>query len=114
MKKFIQTEVFSFKYAFSGFYHLLKERHFKVHMLFALCAIALGFLREISKTEWMAIIFAIALVLISEAINTITEKITDYISLEQHPQAKMIKDMSAGMVLISAITSIIIAVIVFF
>lgn len=114
MKKFIQTEISSFKFAFKGVYHLLKERHFQIHLCFAIAVIGLGFYAKITLYEWIAIVFAIALVLISEAINTVVEKTIDYISLEKHPKAEIIKDMSAGMVLISAITSVVIALLVFF
>ena len=113
MKKFILKEIRSFKYAFNGIRWLVLERHFMIHLVFALAAIILGVLLEISQTEWLAIIICITLVITAEAINTVIEKTIDYISLDKTPMAKKIKDMSAGMVLVTAISSIIIGVLVF-
>jgi diacylglycerol kinase len=113
MKKYIQTEISSFKVAFSGLNHIVKERHFKFHITATMAVIGLGLWQEINRYEWLAVVLAIGLVLIAEAANTVIEKMVDYKSLEKTPQAKLIKDMAAGMVLIAAFTSIVIGLIVF-
>ncbi len=105
MKKFIKKEVFSFKYAINGIKGLFLERHFKVQVIIGLFVVALGFIQQVNKIEWLAIILCIALVLVAEAINTAIEKTVDYISLERNINAKYIKDISAGMVLIASILS---------
>lgn len=106
-------EIRSFNYAFKGLSHLWAERHFKIHLVLGTLAVALGFYLNIDRLEWLAVILAITFVLVSEAINSVVEKMVDYISLEKHPAAKLIKDMSAGMVLISALSSIAVGVLVF-
>ncbi len=55
------------------------------------------------------IFFVIAL----EAINSAIENMTDFVSLEKNEQIKKIKDLSAGAVLVSAITAVAIGLIVF-
>lgn len=113
MKKFILTELNSFKHAFNGLGLLLKEKHFIVHLLLALTAIVIGIIQKTTTLEWLIIITCIMVVLVAEAINTAIEKTVNYISLEIHPEAKKIKDIAAGMVLITAVFSLIIGVIIF-
>jgi diacylglycerol kinase len=113
MKKFIQTEIASFKVAFNGLKQIAKERHFIFHLIAATLVFALGIWQNIDRGSWLAITFAIALVMIAEAANTVIEKMVDYVSLEKSPKAKLVKDMGAGMVLIAAFTSIVIGLLVF-
>ncbi|MFK8044684.1 MAG: diacylglycerol kinase family protein [Crocinitomicaceae bacterium] len=113
MKKFIQKEQRSFKVAFNGLKILLNETHFIAHLCFAALAILLGFLFKIDDIEWMLIALCIAMVLAAEATNTAIERITDYISLEKTPEAKIIKDIGAAMVLITAIGSLVVGILVF-
>ena len=61
----------------------------------------------------MLIILAITLVWFAELINTAIEKLTDIIQPEFHPKAKIIKDLTASAVLITAIFSIIIGLLIF-
>ena len=113
MKKFIRQEVLSFKYAFNGVRLLFKERHFRVHLVLAVIVVILGLVKQLDLMEWVAIIICISIVLAAEAANTAMEKLVDYVSLENNPQAKKIKDIGAGMVLITAIGSAIVGSIIF-
>ena len=72
-----------------------------------------GFLFEVSRVDWLALVLAIALVWVAEAINTAIEFLTDLASPEYHPLAGKAKDVAAGAVLLAAIAAIAIAVIVF-
>ena len=72
-----------------------------------------GVLFHISETEWIAVIFAIGLVLAAEAINSAIERLSDVVQPEKDERIRDVKDISAGAVLICAITAAIIGVIVF-
>ena len=63
--------------------------------------------------EWIGVIFSIGLVFSLEIINSSIENIADFISPEKHKMIKKIKDLSASGVLISAITALIIGLIIF-
>lgn len=63
--------------------------------------------------EVIAISFSIALVWVTEMINTAIEKSMDLISLEKHPQIKIIKDIAAGAVLVASICSAIVGSVIF-
>ena len=113
MKKFIQQERNSFNFAFNGLKLLFTEKHFLIHLCFAMLAIILGFYLKIDQTEWMIIVLCIAVVLAAEAANTAIEKLVDHISLDRTPEAKIIKDIAAGMVLITAVASAVIGTFIF-
>lgn len=104
----------SFVFAFAGLNILQKEEHnFRIHLAAAIMVIAAGFIFGISLFEWIAIILAIGFVFVVEIFNTAIENITDFISPDENPSIKRIKDMSAAAVLISAIVAVIIGLIVF-
>lgn len=106
----------SIGFALSGIVQLIRqEPNAKIHLLATLLVIAAGFFRHLSKTEWLAIILAIALVWMAEAFNTAIEVLCDlWCNGEYHPKVKLIKDVSAGGVLIASIASMAIAVFIFF
>ena len=110
----IKKRISSFKYAFNGLKMLIKEEHnAKVHVIASIIVICLGVFCEISIKNWLLVFMAIALVFITELINSSIERIVDEISHEIKPQLGKIKDMSAAAVLVAAIVSIVIGGYVF-
>ncbi len=109
-KKFID----SFKYAIEGILTGIKEeRNLKIHITIMILVIIFGFIFKISRIEWIICILLFGLVISAELINTSIENVVDLITMEKHPKAKIAKDVSAGAVLIIAITSAIIGLIIF-
>ncbi|MCK5857491.1 MAG: diacylglycerol kinase family protein [Bacteroidales bacterium] len=92
---------------------LRKQYNFYIHISLAIIAIALGFYFDINSNEFLWIITAIGLVLSAEIFNTAIEKLTDLVQPKHDPRAGIIKDLSAGAVLILAITALIIGLIIF-
>lgn len=110
----IVARIKSSTHAFRGLGIVIKTTHnFWGHLFFGLLAVYLGFLLNISITEWLFIILAIALVLITETLNTAFEIDIDLTSPEFHPYARDTKDIAAGAVLLSVIFACIIGLIVF-
>lgn len=113
MSRFHQHTI-SFKHAFDGVLYTLKTQpNFQVHVVFALAAISLGFVLQITITDWSIILFVITLVLVAEMINTSIESVVDLLTDKYHLSAKIAKDVSAGMVLVTAILSVITGILVF-
>ena len=83
------------------------------HIFFAVLAIYLGFILEISSMEWVMIVFTIGLVMITEIINTAIEIDIDLTSPEYHPYARDTKDVAAAAVAISVIVAGIVGLIIF-
>ena len=105
----------SFKYAFSGISYVLKtSRNFKIQLIFAVTSLMIGFLLQISQSNYVILIATILSVLILEILNTSIESIVDLVvNKEFSSLAKISKDTSAGAVLLASINSVIIAVSIF-
>ena len=100
--------------AFRGMYIVWKTtRLISVHILFTLLVIIFGFYFNVSGIEWVALVFAIGFVFVSEAFNTAIEIDIDLTSPEYHPYARDTKDVAAAAVLLSVFVSIIIGLIIF-
>lgn len=73
-----------------------------------------GFILTISNTEWLFIIGCSMLVMALELVNTAIEYLCDTITKDIHPAIKIIKDVSAGAVLLAAAGSVVTGIIIFF
>jgi len=90
------------------------ERNMRVHLLLALLTILAALILQISRIEFILILFSIALVLVAETVNTAFELLLDYVNgAKYHDTIKMLKDIAAGGVLVAAINAIVIGIIVF-
>lgn len=90
-----------------------EEPNFKIHIVATIMVITAGLYFKLSTTEWLAIIIVIGLVLLTELLNTAIENIADFISPERHEKIKMIKDIAAAAVLISAIVALVVGLLIF-
>jgi len=115
MKRFsVVARAKSFTHAFRGIGILIKSTHnFWIHIFFVIIVVFFGFTLRVSHIEWILLIFAMGFVMVSEAFNTAIEIDIDLTSPNYHPYARDTKDVAAGAVLISAITVIIIGLIIF-
>lgn len=103
-----------FKYAFEGIRALFeKDFHFAVHLIIAFVVTVLGFLFGLNSTEWLFIVSAIFIVLITEIINTSLEYTVDLVTDDYHELAKYAKDTSALAVLLASLYAVIAGLIVF-
>src|SRR5690606_13008379 len=94
-------------------YAFKSQLNFKVHILVAFLVVLAGYRFKLSVAEWLWIIASIGVVLMVELLNTAIEVLVDFISPEIHPKAKIIKDVAAGAVLITAITAACIGLVIF-
>ncbi|MBE7179229.1 MAG: diacylglycerol kinase family protein [Mucilaginibacter polytrichastri] len=80
-------------------------RNFRIQCGVAVAVFAAGFWLGVSPVDWAILLICVALVLSAEVFNTAIERITDEIHHGHHPKAKLIKDLSAGAVLILSLFS---------
>ncbi len=92
---------------------LKAERTFKIQIMLASLAVILGFLFDISVFEWLALVLVIGWVLSLELLNTQLENLIDHLHPEVHPTIGRIKDLAASSVLVSALTSLVVAALIF-
>jgi diacylglycerol kinase len=110
MKKFIR----GFGYALNGIWHAAATQlNFRVHLVAALIVVYMGYALHISTNEWLWIILCIAMVLVAELFNTAIEFLVDLVSPEYNKKAGLVKDMSAGAVLLTAICALLVGLIIF-
>ncbi len=111
---FLKNRVKSVGFAVRGALLLIRtEASIQVQIFSALVMTALGFYFDITSTEWIMQILAIALVLGVEGLNTAIEKMSDFIQPEQDPKIGIIKDISAGAVMLVSIGSVIVGLIIY-
>lgn len=104
----------SFKHAIDGIIHNIRTQpNFRFHLFAIILASLLGKYLSINTFEWLVLIFTFNIVIVSEMVNTAIEAMVDLITLEKRQDAKIAKDVSAGMVLVSAIFSVIIGIYIF-
>ena len=101
-------------YAAKGAWMLLKkEPSIQVQACIAVIMTVAGFYFEISSTEWILQIFAIALVMSIEGLNTAAEEIADFVHPDFHNKIGFIKDVAAGAVFFAAIGAVLIGCIIY-
>ena len=104
----------SFGYAGSGIKEAFQnEPNFRFHTLAGIIAIILGIIFHFSTIKFAILILTISFVIVLELINTCIEKIVDIISPNYSPVAKVVKDISAAVVLISAFAAIAVGLLLF-
>lgn len=114
-KKFsIRKRINSATHAWRGIGVVLQTSHNAWgHIFFGILAVYLGFILDISSTEWLFLIFSIALVFITEALNSAIEIDINLTSPDYHPFARDTKDIAAGAVLLSVLLALITALFIF-
>lgn len=103
------------KHALAGIkWIFVNERNFRFHLFAAVLVIILGVVLRVDLDQWGWLILAIFSVIAAECLNTVIEGLVDFINGPKFSiQVKTIKDVSAGLTLITAIFAIAIGLIVF-
>jgi diacylglycerol kinase (ATP) len=104
----------SFAYAFSGLRMLTaSEPNFKIHIVIACVACSLAWVMDFTTMEWFVVILTIGMVLAMEAVNTAVEKLADVVSPHYDERIKVVKDVMAAAVLITAIVACVVGCFLF-
>ncbi len=104
----------SFGYAFQGLRFSFKhELNFRIEIACGIIACICAFLFGITKIEWLILLINITVVLMAELFNTALENICNMIHKETHPTIKIIKDVSAAAVTITALFAFMAGLIIF-
>ena len=111
---FFLNRLKAIKYAAKGFWILITSEHSIIaQVIIAAIMTFVGFIMNISATEWLFQILAIALILVAESLNTGIEKLADFVHPDHHKQIGRVKDISAGAAFFAAIFAIIIGFIIY-
>lgn len=104
----------SFSHALRGVKIVFRrEQNFRVQLVVALLVFMLMFFFPLETWQRILLILMVAAVLVLEVLNTIVEHLSDIVKPRLHSSVKEIKDMMAGAVLLTSLTSIVVAVLIF-
>jgi len=105
----------SFRYALDGLAHaLVTQRNMRIHFIAAFAVVALCTLIRVSTPEIVAALFSVTLVITLELVNTAVEHVTDLLTKEWRPHAKVAKDVAAAAVFIAAVNALTVAYLIFY
>lgn len=88
------------------------QRHLRAHIVVAGFVALFGLLLELPHVDLVLLLMAIALVVITELLNTAVELTVDLASPAFHSIARRAKDIAAGAVLIAALVAATVGIIV--
>jgi len=114
MSDFVSSRIRAFRYAFAGWWYVMRtQRNAWIHATATVLAVVLGLWLGLNLREWLFIIVAITMVWEAEFINTALEVAVDLASPQQHRLAKIGKDVGAAAVMIAAGSSAVIGIIIY-
>lgn len=110
----LRARMASFRNAWKGLSVFVRqENNAWIHLSMTVLVILAGFLFRISTYEWIAVVFAIWLVISAEAINSAIERLADVVQPKRDERIRDVKDICAGAVLVCAMIAFVIGLIVF-
>lgn len=90
-----------------------ENQNLRIHFVVAVIVMIASVIFNVSRYEMGILGVMILLVISAEMLNTSIEHMVDLITNEHRKEAKVAKDVAAGMVLVNAIGSILVGVIIF-
>lgn len=109
MLYFFASRARSFKFAFSGWWFVIRtQRNAWIHAIASVFVIGLAIWLRLAARDWAVLILTIGTVWMAEFINTALEVVVDLSTPGHHPLAKVGKDVGAAAVLIAACSSVVI------
>jgi len=114
MNSFLSSRILAFRYAFSGWWYVIRtQRNAWIHTVISVAAIAVSFWVGLPPRDWAVIIIAIAMVWTAEFLNTALEAVVDLAAdHQQHELARVGKDVGAAAVLIAALSAVLIGLLI--
>lgn len=110
----IRGRIASFGYAFEGLAVMIRTQpNAWIHSVAALAVVAAGAWLGLQARDWALLVFAIALVWVTEALNTAIEFLADAAVPDPHSLIKHAKDVAAGAVLLASVAAVVIGALVF-
>ncbi|MCG8430720.1 MAG: diacylglycerol kinase family protein [Candidatus Omnitrophica bacterium] len=104
----------SFSLASKGILYLfLFHRNMRIIFMLGLAAFLMGLYFELSGIQLVALCITITLVFMAEIFNTAIEMFMDMVTSKYHIRIKLVKDIAAAVVLITAINAVCVGYILF-
>ena len=99
--------------AFNGIiYATTTQGNIRKQLVVAVIVMLISLLFNLSRAEFLCLMFTVILIILAEMFNTAVETVVDLYTDLYHPKAKIAKDVAAGAVLLAAINAIVIAILI--
>lgn len=109
MKVFVRF-VHSVNFAIEGILHAARtQRHIRYHLFASMMLLLACFVLGINREEFMILTITATVVIMGEIFNSAIEELVNLVSPRKNERARVIKDMAAGAVLVSAAVSLSVA-----
>jgi diacylglycerol kinase (ATP) len=110
----LRERAFSFRHAWRGIVLIVRTQHNAwIHLVATIGVVIAGRWTRLSWVEWAALVLAIGLVWVAEALNSAVEFLADEVSLEKRERIGRAKDAGAGAVLLASISAAVVGLIIF-
>ena len=104
----------SFANAWTGVVESIQgERNLRIHVSAMVLVVAAGIALSIDSVRWALIFISCGLVLVTELLNTAVERLVDMVTTNHCEEARQVKDMAAGAVLVAAFFAVLTGIAVF-
>jgi diacylglycerol kinase (ATP) len=113
LRDFFVSRVYSFRHAFHGWGYVLRtQRNAWIHAFISTLVLLVALWLRLPLRDWAVLFLTIALVWTAEFINTALEAVVDLASPEQHPLAKVGKDVGAAAVMLAALSAVLVGLLI--
>jgi len=92
---------------------LREEQNLRLQAVAAAAVAVLGGVLGISRMDWIFLVLAILLVLLTEVINSALEMVTDVLKPRINSYVKEIKDVMAAAVMLASLGAVVVGLLVF-
>lgn len=112
-QKELYSRARSFRYAFEGWWYVLRTQHNAwIHALVSVAVFLMAWWLALPRRDWAMLILTIMVVWMAEFMNTALEAVVDMTMPEPHPLAKVAKDVAAAAVLVGACGAVLIGLLI--
>jgi diacylglycerol kinase (ATP) len=113
IRGFFISRAHSFVHAFHGWWYVIRtQRNAWIHAVITTLVVLVALWLRLPLRDWAVLFLTIALVWTAEFINTALEAVVDLASPQQHPLAKVGKDVGAAAVLLASLAAILVGLLI--
>ncbi len=113
LRDFFVSRAHSFAHAFNGWWYVFRtQRNAWIHAVISSAVMIVALWLRLPLRDWAILFLTIAMVWTAEFINTALEAVVDLASPEQHPLAKVGKDVGAAAVLLAALAAVLVGLLI--
>ena len=99
----------SFNSAIDGFIYTLKtQKNMRIHFFIAASVFIISLFLKLTRVEFIILCCTVTLVLVAEMLNTAIELLIDIVTKKYHPVARVVKNISAGVVFICSANAVLV------